>query len=590
MADIRSPICVVLGHVDHGKTLLLDKIRGTAIQKGESGGITQAIGASIIPVETLQNVCGELLEQLNLKLTIPGLLFIDTPGHEAFTSLRKRGGSLADIAVVVIDINDGFKPQTHETIKILKNTKTPFIIAANKLDLLSGWQPKHGKLMKDINNQYPKIKEKLDMKIYEIVGKLAEYGFDSERFDRVDDYTKKVGIVPVSAMTGMGIPELLMVLTGLSQKYLNQCLECEVEGPASGTILEVKEEKGLGVTADAIIYDGTLNVNDLIVIGGVNEPLTTKVRALLIPKPLEEMRDKKTKFLHVDKIIAATGVKIVAPDLDNVVAGMPLREATSADLEEIQKQVKNEVNDVLIETDQAGIVVKADNLGSLEALINLLGKEDIPIRKASIGQITKKDIMDVHANQETDPLTAIMLAFNIKMNKEAQELAEKLEVPIISDSIIYKLIIDYKEWIKKEKEAKKSAEMADAVNPCKIRLLKGYVFRQSNPAVVGVEVVSGLLTLNQQLMKNTEPLSYVKTIQHEKKNIQEAKAGMQVAISLENVTVGRQINEGDVLFSYVSEKEYRRMKSLKNNLNSVQIGLLKEIAKKMREKDSLWGI
>ncbi|MBS1267226.1 MAG: putative translation initiation factor IF-2 [Candidatus Woesearchaeota archaeon] len=590
MADIRSPICVVLGHVDHGKTLLLDKIRGTAIQKGESGGITQAIGASIIPVETLQNVCGELLEQLNLKLTIPGLLFIDTPGHEAFTSLRKRGGSLADIAVVVIDINDGFKPQTHETIKILKNTKTPFIIAANKLDLLSGWQPKHGKLMKDINNQYPKIKEKLDMKIYEIVGKLAEYGFDSERFDRVDDYTKKVGIVPVSAMTGMGIPELLMVLTGLSQKYLNQCLECEVEGPASGTILEVKEEKGLGVTADAIIYDGTLNVNDLIVIGGVNKPLTTKVRALLIPKPLEEMRDKKTKFLHVDKIIAATGVKIVAPDLDNVVAGMPLREATSADLEEIQKQVKNEVNDVLIETDQAGIVVKADNLGSLEALINLLGKEDIPIRKASIGQITKKDIMDVHANQETDPLTAIMLAFNIKMNKEAQELAEKLEVPIISDSIIYKLIIDYKEWIKKEKEAKKSAEMADAVNPCKIRLLKGYVFRQSNPAVVGVEVVSGLLTLNQQLMKNTEPLSYVKTIQHEKKNIQEAKAGMQVAISLENVTVGRQINEGDVLFSYVSEKEYRRMKSLKNNLNSVQIGLLKEIAKKMREKDSLWGI
>lgn len=590
MADIRSPICVVLGHVDHGKTLLLDKIRGTAIQKGESGGITQAIGASIIPVETLQNVCGELLEQLNLKLTIPGLLFIDTPGHEAFTSLRKRGGSLADIAVVVIDINDGFKPQTHETIKILKNTKTPFIIAANKLDLLSGWQPKHGKLMKDINNQYPKIKEKLDMKIYEIVGKLAEYGFDSERFDRVDDYTKKVGIVPVSAMTGIGIPELLMVLTGLSQKYLNQCLECEVEGPASGTILEVKEEKGLGVTADAIIYDGTLNVNDLIVIGGVNEPLTTKVRALLIPKPLEEMRDKKTKFLHVDKIIAATGVKIVAPDLDNVVAGMPLREATSADLEEIQKQVKNEVNDVLIETDQAGIVVKADNLGSLEALINLLGKEDIPIRKASIGQITKKDIMDVHANQETDPLTAIMLAFNIKMNKEAQELAEKLEVPIISDSIIYKLIIDYKEWIKKEKEAKKSAEMADAVNPCKIRLLKGYVFRQSNPAVVGVEVVSGLLTLNQQLMKNTEPLSYVKTIQHEKKNIQEAKAGMQVAISLENVTVGRQINEGDVLFSYVSEKEYRRMKSLKNNLNSVQIGLLKEIAKKMREKDSLWGI
>ncbi len=590
MADIRSPICVVLGHVDHGKTLLLDKIRGTAIQRGESGGITQAIGASIIPIDTLKQVCGKLLDQLKLELTIPGLLFIDTPGHEAFTSLRKRGGSLADIAIVVIDLNEGFKPQTHETIKILQNSKTPFIVAANKLDLLSGWQDKSGKLLSDINDQYPQVKEKLDIKIYEIVGKLAEYGFNSERFDRVDDYTKTVGIVPVSAMSGIGVPELLMVLTGLSQRYLNQCLECQVEGPASGTILEVKEEKGLGVTADVIIYDGTLNVNDLIVIGGVNEPLTTKVRALLVPKPLEEMRDKKTKFLHVDKIIAATGVKIVAPDLDKAAAGMPLKEASSADLEEIQEKVRQEVGEVLIETDQAGIVVKADNLGSLEALINLLKKEEIPIRKASIGQITKKDIMDVQANLETDALTAILLGFSISMNKEAEELAEELGIPVFTNTIIYKLIEDYQEWIEKKKAAKKTAEMMGVVKPCKIKLLKGYIFRQRNPAVVGVEVVSGVLKVGQSLMKDTEAITFVKTIQHEKKNIQEAKAGMQVAVSLDKITIGRQVEETDVLYSFVSEGEFRTMKKIKENLSSAEIDLLKEIADKMREQNSMWGI
>ena len=590
MADIRSPICVVLGHVDHGKTLLLDKIRGTAIQRGESGGITQAIGASIIPIDTLKQVCGKLLDQLKLELTIPGLLFIDTPGHEAFTSLRKRGGSLADIAIVVIDLNEGFKPQTHETIKILQNSKTPFIVAANKLDLLSGWQDKSGKLLSDINDQYPQVKEKLDIKIYEIVGKLAEYGFNSERFDRVYDYTKTVGIVPVSAMSGIGVPELLMVLTGLSQRYLNQCLECQVEGPASGTILEVKEEKGLGVTADVIIYDGTLNVNDLIVIGGVNEPLTTKVRALLVPKPLEEMRDKKTKFLHVDKIIAATGVKIVAPDLDKAAAGMPLKEASSADLEEIQEKVRQEVGEVLIETDQAGIVVKADNLGSLEALINLLKKEEIPIRKASIGQITKKDIMDVQANLETDALTAILLGFSISMNKEAEELAEELGIPVFTNTIIYKLIEDYQEWIEKKKAAKKTAEMMGVVKPCKIKLLKGYIFRQRNPAVVGVEVVSGVLKVGQSLMKDTEAITFVKTIQHEKKNIQEAKAGMQVAVSLDKITIGRQVEETDVLYSFVSEGEFRTMKKIKENLSSAEIDLLKEIADKMREQNSMWGI
>ncbi|MBW2970744.1 translation initiation factor IF-2 [Candidatus Woesearchaeota archaeon] len=588
MAAIRSPICVVLGHVDHGKTLLLDKIRGTAIQKGEAGGITQAIGASIIPLDTIKSVCGNLLKQLRMDFTIPGLLFIDTPGHEAFTNLRSRGGSIADIAVVVIDLNSGFKPQTHETIQILKQFKTPFIVAANKLDLLSGWQPKEGGLLNKIKNQYSQVQEKLDERLYEIVGKLAEYGMQSERFDRVGDFTKQVAIVPVSALTGEGVPELLMVLTGLAQRYLNECLECQVEGPAQGTVLEVKEETGLGTTVDAIIYDGQLNVNDLIVIGGIDEPITTKVRALLLPAPLAEMRDKKTKYVKVSKVVAATGVKIVAPELERVTAGMPLREATSANLEEIQKEVDEEIKEILIETEHAGIIIKADTLGSLEALSRMLKQQDIRIRKASIGKITKKDIVDAHANEDVEQ--RIVLGFNTQPNKEAEELATECCVDVITDVIIYKLIDNYKLWYEKRIKEKESLNLCDTTMPCKVQVMKGYVFRQRSPAIVGCDILAGRVRTGMQLMKTDEPITTVKSIQHEKKNMHIVEAGKQVALSLDKITIGRQVMEDDILYSFIPESDFRRLKDNKQLLKPEEIELLKEIAQKMREKNQFWGI
>ncbi|MFH2028259.1 MAG: translation initiation factor IF-2, partial [Nanoarchaeota archaeon] len=330
---IRSLICTTLGHVDHGKSSILDKIRGTAIVKGEAGAITQAIGASIIPLDTIKNICGSLLSALNMKLRIPGLLFIDTPGHAAFTNLRKRGGNLADIAILVIDINEGLKPQTIESIEILKNYKTPFVIAANKIDLVSGWQKKEGNLIKKIQQQTQQMQEVLDNKVYTLVGKLSELGFESERFDRVDNYSKQIAIVPTSAQTGEGIPELLMVLTGLAEKYLEKCLECDVKGMAKGTVLEVKEVIGLGTCMDAIIYDGTLKKNDTIVIGSLTEPIVAKVKGLFEPTPLSEMRDKKSKFKSIQAAIAATGVRINASGTEEVVAGMPIRACEKNDVD-----------------------------------------------------------------------------------------------------------------------------------------------------------------------------------------------------------------------------------------------------------------
>ncbi|RLE44874.1 translation initiation factor IF-2, partial [Candidatus Woesearchaeota archaeon] len=359
MDNIRSPVCTVVGHVDHGKSSLLDYIRSSNIVKAEAGAITQAIGASLIPLDIIKKTCGPLLDSLKIKFTIPGLLFIDTPGHAAFTNLRKRGGNLADIAILVIDINEGFKPQTEEAVEILKQQKTPFIVAANKIDLLPGWNSAKDNVLKNISSQGQDTQKRLDIKLYELVGKLHEFGFASERFDRVSDHTKEVAIIPISSKTGEGIPELLMVLTGLAQKYLENCLKCDINIPAKGTVLEVKEEKGMGMVLDTIIYDGMLKKDDFIVIGGIEKPVVTKPRALLEPMPLSEIRDKKTKFKQVDEVCAARCIRISAPEIENAIAGMPLMASSKDSLEKTKQEIQKLVSEVIIETDEQGIILKA---------------------------------------------------------------------------------------------------------------------------------------------------------------------------------------------------------------------------------------
>ena len=414
---LRRPIGAIECHVDHEKTSILDSIRGTKVVSGEAGAITQAIGASIIPIDTIKKICGKLLESLGMKLTVPGLLFIDTPGHAAFTSLRKRGGNLADIAIVVIDVNEGIMPQTQEAIEILKSYKTPFIIALNKIDLLPNYQQLEGPLLKNIGSQSTQFTTALETKMYEIVGKLHDLGFESERFDRVQDYSKQIAFVPTSAETGTGIPELLMVMTGLAQKYLESCLECDKCADAKGIILEVKEEKGLGKSLDVIIYDGCLNVNDPLVIGALGEPIVTKVKALFQPAPLAEMRDKKAKFSAVKGITAATGVKISAKDIDGAVAGMPIHSAKNKSIEQVKEEIQKEVQEVLIATEADGIIVKADTLGSLEAIDHLLREKEIPIRKATIGDISKKDLVEAESMYEKDPLQTAVLGFNVQLSQ-----------------------------------------------------------------------------------------------------------------------------------------------------------------------------
>ncbi len=589
--SLRKPIVTIMGHVDHGKTRILDTIRRSTVAEREAGAITQAIGSSIVPTDTIKRMCGDLLKLINIELSLPGLLFIDTPGHAAFTNLRKRGGNLADLAILVIDINEGLKPQTVEAIEILKKYKTPFVIALNKVDLVSGWKSTKKTLLENIKSLPEATQNLLDQKLYEILGNLYENGFEAERFDRITDHTKQIAIVPTCGKTGEGVPELLMVLTGLAQRFLNTCLECEEEGPGKGTILEVKEIQGLGTTLDVIIYNGNIKKGDTIVIGGLDKPIVSKVRSLLEPKPLAEMMDKKSKYTSIKEARAATGVKISAPDLGDAIAGMPIVVADKNSLESAKEEVQRSVQEVLIETDKEGIIIKADTLGGLEAMITLLKEKEIPIRKADVGNISKKDLIDARSNLSRNPLNAVVLGFNVNLTQEANEYKQSSNIVTWTNTVIYRLLEDFEKW--KEQEAKKAEEkqIEGLVRPFKIEILKDMVFRQSNPAVVGVEVTQGTLRPKSPVMKNDGVrIGHVKTIQNEQNSVEAAEKDQQVAVSIEGVTVGRQIHDGDVLYSDISENEFRTLKEAKKLLSGEEVELLKEIAEIKRKKNDLWGI
>lgn len=592
---LRQPIVVVLGHVDHGKTTLLDKIRGTAVTAKEPGLITQHVGASLVPASVIEKLAEPLKKLIPFKLVIPGLLFIDTPGHEVFTNLRRRGGSVADFAILVVDINEGFQQQTYESIEILRQRRVPFIVAANKIDKIPGWRSHPDEpFLFSYRKQAPRVQEELERRLWDnVIAKLYEQGFQADRFDRVKDFTKMVAVVPISAKTGEGIPELLAVLAGLTQRYLQHRLRF-AEGPAKGVILEIREQPGLGTAADVIIYDGVLRKGDIIVTGGLNGPVITHVRALLMPKPLQEIRVAKRELEPVEEVYAASGVRIVAPGLEEAVAGAPL--LVARDEEEAKRlatQVMKEIESLRIKTDKEGVVVKADTLGSLEALVETLRRRGIPIRYADVGPVAKRDVIEAVASKEINKFYAVILAFNVKTLPEAEQEARKHGIKIFTHNVIYRLLEDFENWYKEQIEAEKRKELEQLIRPGKIRIIPGYVFRRSNPAIVGVEVLGGVIKPGYPLMREDgKRIGTIMQIQDRGKTVQEARAGMAVAISIRgHVLVGRHVDEGDVLYTDIPEKHAILWQTkYRNELSDDEKMILKEILKIKRKQNPAFAI
>lgn len=582
----RQPILSVLGHVNAGKTSFLDAIRESRITEGEAGQITQMIGATEVPIETLQEVCGPLLDQLDTEITIPGIMFIDTPGHAAFSSLRKRGGSISDIAVLMIDIEEGVQPQTEEAINILQESGTPFIVALNKVDLVNGWNTDKELFTQAIEEQPEHVQQKIDTKIYEMMGELNEYGIVADRFDRVDNFQEKVAMVPISAETGVGIPELLMVVTGLSQNYLADELEVK-EGRGKGTVLEVSQEKGMGTTADIILYDGVINSSDKLVYGTADGIEETKIRALLEPKPLTEIRDDK-HYSEVEKVTPAAGVKISAQDIDDVISGAPIRAADPENLEEARQEVRDELESSDYETHPHGVVVKADSLGSLEALMRELEEEDIPVQKAEVGPVNKSDVIKA-ANEESHHQS--VFAFNVGVTDQGNDMLESKDIRLFQSQVIYEIIEGYTAWKKELQEKERKEKLENTTRPAKIRLMPDHVFRSSGPAVAGTEVVNGVLTPDSTLMTpEGEKIGNVKSIQKQNESVDKANKGEEVATSISGATIGRNVEEGDILLTDINSDDYRKLKDLNDLLSEGEKKLLDDIVETKDRKNPHWKL
>lgn len=576
--EIRQPIVTVCGHVDHGKTSILDCLRSTCVTEGEAGGITQKISFTLYPMNQLKAAC-PLIDKNGIKLEIPGFLLIDTPGHAAFTNLRKRGGSLADLAVLVIDINEGIKPQTAEVIQILKLNKTPFMIAMNKIDKIGGWQQTNDDLRNNIESQSPRVKELFEEKYMTLIGALNSYGFDSDLYYNITDFTKKIALIPTSANTHEGIPELIMMLCGLSQRFLGEKLKLGKE--PKGVMLEVKKEKSTNYI-EAILYDGELSKKDEIAVASFDgEPIVSKIRIL------EEIQPLCAKFKNADKVTASTGVRMQLIDKSEVLPGMPFV-LFKNNLKELRETFKKELSEA-IKTDKTGIIAKADSLGSLEALLVLLKQANVPVLKAGIGRINKTDLISAKANLETNELDSVIVGFNVEVDEDVKLIKGKIK--IITEEVVYKLIDNLVEWrADKQREIDKKRLMG-LTTICKLELLHQYVFRNTKPAIFGVKVVGGKLTGGLHLMnENEEKVGDVKHIEAEQKSVQEATEGMEVAISMSNINYERELKDKRFLYTNISESQFREFKKNKDLLSGSEMNILKEISEIKRRTNSEWGM
>ncbi|MBL7058869.1 translation initiation factor IF-2 [Candidatus Pacearchaeota archaeon] len=575
---IRQPIVTVVGHVDHGKTSILDQLRQSCVQEGEKGGITQKISFTSYPLKQLKSAC-PLIEKSKIELDIPGFLLIDTPGHAAFTNLRKRGGSLADLAVLVIDINEGIKPQTAEVIQILKHNKTPFIIALNKIDNISGWRKQDEDLKKSIDMQPQNLKQVFNEKYMTLIGSLSSYGFESDLYFNIDDFTKKIALVPCSAKTTEGIPELIMMLCGISKKYLGNSLTLGKD--PKGVILEIKKEKDCNY-AESILYDGELSKKDEIAIANIDgEPIITKIRVL------EEIQPLCAKFSPTEKVEASTGIRMQLINKTEILPGMPF-EIFKGNLEEIKEKFKKEISEN-IKTAQHGIIAKADSLGSLEALMVMLDQSNIPVVKAGIGSINKRDIISAKANLDINELDALVIGFNVTLDDEAKEMKGKIKV--FEEEVVYKLIEDLIEFRQEKSKEIEKKRLMELTSVFKLKVLPEYVFRNTSPAIFGVKIEGGKAKSGLTLIdENDEKIGKIKNIQENNKPVNEADEGAEVAISIPGSNFERKIKDKSYLYSNLGESQFRQFKKNKDLLSPGEKKVLQEIAEIKRKTKEDWGM
>ncbi|KAK0231376.1 hypothetical protein IW262DRAFT_1478609 [Armillaria fumosa] len=593
--NLRSPICCILGHVDTGKTKLLDKIRQTNVQEGEAGGITQQIGATYFPVEAIQTKTAVMNKDGTQEYKIPGLLIIDTPGHESFTNLRSRGSSLCNIAILVVDIMHGLEAQTLESLRLLRDRKTPFIVALNKIDRMYGWDATpDGAFRESLAKQTRAVQREFEDRVAKTIVAFAEEGLNAVLYYDNKNFARNVSLVPTSAITGEGVPDMIMLLVNLTQQrmsdrlmYLSE-LEC--------TVLEVKVIEGLGTTIDVVLSNGILREGDKIVVCGLNGPIVTQVRALLTPQPLRELRIKSA-YVHHKEVKAALGVKITAPDLEKAIAGSRLLVCGPDDDEDdLRDEVMSDLTSLLNNIDKSGrgVCVQSSTLGSLEALLDFLKVSKIPVSGINIGPVHKKDVMRASTMLEKARELACILCFDVPVDKDAERMAEEMGIRLFKADIIYHLFDKFTAYNAEILEAKRRDAAPQAVWPCRLKIIAAFCKR--DPIILGVDILDGTLRIGTPLaVVKIDPATGKKEIidlgkmwailiayamvlicrhrtsleiNHKSQEIvKKSQAGGGVAVKIEHAVYqsakmfGRHFDEKDELLSHISRQSIDVLKS-----------------------------
>ena len=576
--NLRCPIVVIMGHVDTGKTKLLDKIRKTNVQEGEAGGITQQIGATYFEKTTLETQTAKLNETEKFVFKVPGMLVIDTPGHESFTNLRSRGSSLCDVAILVVDLMHGLEQQTIESLTMLRKRGVPFVVALNKIDRCYGWKTHKDAPIRDaLKEQAEGTLSEFRSRAANAKTQLQEQGVNSNLYWEMgeDDWKNSdfIPLVPTSAVTGEGVQDVLMLLCQMGQYKLSEQLMWHAN--LQCTVLEVKAIDGLGMTVDVLIVNGTLKEGDRAVFCTLEGPIVTEIRGLLTPPPSREMRIK-SEYIHHKEIKGAIGVKVIGNGLEKVMAGTPVMVVGPDDEEEdIKAEVMSDLTrlESKLSTDRVGVLVQASTLGALEALLQFLREETqppIPVSAIGIGKIHKRDVTKISImNEKGHPEFATILAFDVDVEREAREHAQEMGVRIMTAEIIYHLFDQFTRFMDDLNQRRREEASAIAVFPSIIKILPQHIFNQKDPIIVGVEVVDGILKVGTPLCVPALGglhVGKVESIENNGREIETAKKGMSVAIKIVNegnptITYGRQFDASNMLYSTLTRASIDALKA-----------------------------
>lgn len=562
--NYRRPIISVLGHVDHGKTELLDIIRDSNVQNTESGGITQHVKATNMSIDDIQDLTSGFSDEIN----IPGFVWIDTPGHDAFTTARSKGGQFADIAVLVIDVKNGLQPQTIESIQILKDNETPFVIALNKIDKLAGWN-------NSVSESSDVFSDRLRDQVYEISGSLYEHGITADLYGNIDNFQNNVAMVPISAKEGAGVSELSKVIIGLTQRYLDDKIEISADDSVEGVVLNITNHKGFGSVADILLYNGRIQEEDKLFTSVRNTIEEIQIRSILVPD-----KDRKGRYSSVGDASAAIFVR-----LDIVPSGLLKPGLVIKDEPNFSDKTTSHV-----ETDEDGVIVCADTSSSMSAIVDNLRGKDYQVGSASVGSINRYNVTE--ASTMPTPENKVVIGFNVGLTEGAERLAKNESVRIINGSVIHSITEDYEDYYRRIKQHQEPYD--DIARPGEMNIMNGFVFNQENPAIFGVKIIRGQVHKGCSVVRDIEsyenPLGRIDKVKKDGQTVDYLEKGEKGSIQVNGASVGRDFKQGDKIISKASESDIKEiMTQYEDTLSDDDTELIEDIREHHQNRNPFWG-